>query len=205
MTSKQAAATDAFAADSVFLLGKLSGGYINKQAIPDNRAVLKQLAGVATDRALFFRSLRHTCQQDTLFSDEFTLLDSSTILTPAKHAVYATVSSDLIGYHLRLFVRYVNPDFQQLRKVIFQMDGQKKTYAPTFGTESDNTGNWAQSEDLIDADNIALLLRLINAQQLTITYHTGRSRQTRTISPTEQTAMRHMLEIYKGLLLGYAF
>ena len=87
---------------------------------------------------------------------------------------------------------------------MFTIDGQAFKYSPPFKTDSGDGGHfWEWTDETVSNAQLPLLIKLALGKQVTIKL-TGTQRQdTKTLTIQQQQALKNILMVYKGVLMGY--
>ncbi|MFD0765871.1 hypothetical protein ACFQZI_13500 [Mucilaginibacter lutimaris] len=167
----------------------------------EDKAALRKLASIEVDVANFRKLYRKTRKEK---GDVFNyLFDKSSPRDDYSEGVYLYISKSDSYNFLKLQLTHGADKWIFTENVTFNADGKKINLQMKFSQERVKRKDWEDCDYNVRDEDLPVLIGLAGAKSATITFNGKNGTYTINITPTQQSAFRKMLQIYKGLLLGY--
>lgn len=170
------------------------------------QASLKKLAAINIDKKLFNKLIKDS---SSIIHDpvgrEIYVRDKNSIVDKPVTGLYAYINcDDIAGYNIFLGCQHISKKPLRLQSLIFVINGKRSRYKPDFATDSLQQWINEHSEEPIYDNKISILLKLVTADKAIIRFKGKNGNDQITLSEDQQDVLKRQLQLYKGLLLGYA-
>ncbi|MEO3404764.1 hypothetical protein AAFN85_12735 [Mucilaginibacter sp. CAU 1740] len=105
------------------------------------------------------------------------------------------------SFHLK--IDYTAQELLYIKSITFNVDGKIYNYAPTFSTVDEDTIAWEKSDEIAGNADLLMLAHIATSKKTTMQYNGKKRSLIITVPPRPKAALKRLLRIYKGLLLGY--
>ncbi len=167
----------------------------------DYDAALALLDDIAVDRGTFKQIYQNCRAKGDEFSSSKFLYDKTSPITPNITGVFAYLNETSPG--LRLAIQYNTGGGEQVTQAAFIIDGQVMAYPSQFKTDGGGQNTWQWSDKPVTNSQLPLLMKLATGKQVSLQLTSAQGKQTIPLTAQQQQAIKNMLMLYKGVLMGY--
>ncbi|NVM63326.1 DNA-directed RNA polymerase subunit RPC12/RpoP [Mucilaginibacter sp. SG538B] len=170
------------------------------------QASLKKLAAIIVDKKLFKKLIKDSSNITTESAVQATYFrDKNSIVGKPVTGLYAYINCyDIAGCNIYFGCQHINKKPLGLQSLTFVINGKRLRYKSDFATDS--LQHWINeySEETIYDDKISILLKLVTADKVIVRFNGNKGHDQIILPKDQQDALKRQLQLYKGLLLGYA-
>lgn len=169
------------------------------------QANFKKLAMINVDRSLFNKLYKNADVSQLTYAKQKTdVSDKSSVFNQMVNGLFININYSDSEYLLIFGSQHVGKKPLDLQSVTFTIDNQDLQYKPTFlaGTVENLVKEY--SYEMIHDSDIPMLLSISTADKVIIHFKGKNGNDQMTLSKDQQESLKRQLQIYKGLLLGYA-
>lgn len=164
---------------------------------------LKALSAIRVDVATFKKLYGKTRKKHDQFSRRTEIYDQSSPQYVNRNGIFAYINKEQTGTELRFCTQYYADDWLFIKQMTFNADGENFTHTPDFKTDNGDGMIWEWSDEIISAEGFDMLIKISTAKNAKVKYNGDKYYKVVNITPMQRTALKHQLQIYKGLLLRY--
>lgn len=169
------------------------------------QASLRKLAMINVDRPLFNKLYKNAkVSRLTYAKQETNVDDKNSIFKHKVNGLYININYSDSEYLLSFGCQYGGKKALDLQSVTFIIDNKHLHYKPVFLGGTMEGQAMAYSYEKIHDDDIPMLLSLATADKVIIHFKGKNGNDQMTLSKDQQDVLKRQLQLYKGLLLGYA-
>lgn len=164
-------------------------------------AALAQLKTIEVD-PVTFKLLYDDCRfKGDEFSPNKYLYDRTSPQQVDINGIFAYINETNPG--LRFCIQYRSENGLHIGSVAFIIDGQSFAYTPNFKVDNDGVHVLERSDEAVREYELPLMIKLATAKKVTVKFFGPQYYDIQTLPPQQQQAIKNMLMLYKGILMGY--
>jgi len=166
---------------------------------------LEKLSALDIDRALFNKLYKNAGVSGLASGiQETDVTDKKSIFGKPISGLYIDINYSDVGYFIYFGSQHLSKKPLELQGLTFIMHDEHLQYQPSFSTDTLQHLTNDYSHEMIDGIDVLMLIKLATADKVVIHFK-GKNGQDQIILPKDQQdALKRQLQLYKGLLLGYA-
>jgi hypothetical protein len=169
------------------------------------QANLRKLTIINVDRPLFNKLYKNAkVSRLTYAKQETNVDDKNSIFKHKVNGLYININYSDSEYLLNFGCQYGGKKALDLQSVTFIVDNKHLHYKPVFLGGTMEGQAMAYSYEMIHDGDIPMLLSLATADKVIIHFKGKNGNDQMTLSKDQQDVLKRQLQLYKGLLLGYA-
>lgn len=176
-----------------------------KELSETEQVSLKKLAGLNVDRATFKQLyLSANISIEDFAAGNTSVKDKKSISSKPVNGLYTYIEYNDIAYLFYFASQYISNKPKTIKSLTLIINGKSLRYSPSFTPDSIEHQTKEYSEEVIYDDKISMLLKLATADKVIISFNGKKWREKLILPKEQQDALKRQLQLYKGLLLGYA-
>jgi hypothetical protein len=165
-------------------------------------ASLALLKDIEVDSVTFKQIYKNCRTKGDEFSDSKFLFDRSSPQYVNMNGIFCYLNETSPG--LRFCVQYYAEDWLFIKTMTFNVDGENFEYSPDFKTDNGDGGHiWEWADQLVTDDELPMLIKLATGKKAKVKLIGAQYYDIKTITPKQQQAIKRMLMVYKGVLMGF--
>jgi sorbitol-specific phosphotransferase system component IIC len=169
------------------------------------QANLRKLTIINVDRPLFNKLYKNAkVSRLTYAKQETNVDDKNSVFKHKVNGLYININYSDSEYLLNFGCQYAGKKALDLQSVTFIIDNKHLHYKPVFLGGTIEGQAMVYSYEMIHDGDIPMLLSLATADKAIIHFKGKNGNDQMTLSKDQQDVLKRQLQLYKGLLLGYA-
>jgi hypothetical protein len=168
-------------------------------------AELAALKEIEIDEATFKKLYSNSRIKKDEFSEKRYIMDKSSPTYVNRNGVFCTLAykkNELA--ELYFSIQYYAEDWLFINRMIFNVDGENFNYTPSDFKRDNGDGHiWEWFEESPSTSDYPMLVKLALGKKAKVKYNGSEYYQVAKITKAQQAGIKKILQIYKGVLLGY--
>lgn len=164
---------------------------------------LKALASIPVTPDIFKKLYSAARKKYDRFSQSTNVSDKTSPQYVNMNGIYAYISRETYENDLRFCMQYYADDWLFISDVTIDADGKVDTYKEEFKRDNGGGKIWEWTDFSVYSSWLETLANMATAKRADIKYDGDKYYKVVTVSKSQKAALKHVLQIYKGILLGY--
>lgn len=129
------------------------------------------------------------------------MYDKTSPHTSNINGVFAYLEETILS--LRFSIQYEAPQKLSVKSAAFTIDGQTFNYPTPFKINYNDQQTWEWSDEIVTNAQLPMLVKMALGKNVTLKLTGAQRQENITLTPQQQQALKNMLMLYKGMLMGY--